>query len=86
MNILRTLAILEPVMLIPQSSETHNEYLSGNYISECVMSPATEDNILEIINKLKDSAPEWDKISPCTLKHVKSLVVMTIAFLFNIYL
>ena len=49
---------------IPVSPQSHNDYLTGNYTSPFIMTSATEEEILKLIDNLKDSAPGWDQISP----------------------
>ena len=53
---------------IPSDSRSPTGYMERNPSSMAVI-PASQNEIITIINNLKQSSPGWDDISPSTVKH-----------------
>lgn len=71
---------------IPLSCSSYKSYLSNRVVDSLFISPATHEEVLNIIFSLKYSAPGFDGIPTIVVKHVAYSLCTPLTHLFNLSL
>ena len=61
--------------VIPETTNTHNEFLKNSCNNSIFLQPVTNDEIYNINKSLKNGSPSIDNICAKPIKYVKDLII-----------